>query len=123
MQDRSPPARRNHLQRTAGPYIWVRSAGLVLTRKLPVDPSEPTSRGTVLAAAKGQKRSAQPWRDVRQLPPSIDDMSGCYVLPLRPQRKSLAYPLNFSARTHIMVGRGTVAAALVSPNGHERIQR
>jgi hypothetical protein len=23
MQDRSPPARRNHLQRTAGPYIWV----------------------------------------------------------------------------------------------------
>jgi hypothetical protein len=25
MQDRSPPARRNHLQRTAGPYIRVRS--------------------------------------------------------------------------------------------------
>jgi hypothetical protein len=24
MQDRSPPARRNHLQRTAGPYIWVK---------------------------------------------------------------------------------------------------
>jgi hypothetical protein len=23
MQDRSPPARRNHLQRTAGPYMWV----------------------------------------------------------------------------------------------------
>jgi len=23
MQDRSPPARRNHLQRTAGPYIRV----------------------------------------------------------------------------------------------------
>jgi hypothetical protein len=23
MQDRSPPARRNHLQRTAGPYIQV----------------------------------------------------------------------------------------------------
>src|SRR6476646_4335990 len=25
MQDRSPPARRNHLQRTAGPYIGVTS--------------------------------------------------------------------------------------------------
>src|ERR1700732_2720538 len=24
MQDRSLPARRNHLQRTAGPYIWVK---------------------------------------------------------------------------------------------------
>src|SRR6266478_3108323 len=24
MQDRSPPARRNHLQRTAGPYIRVK---------------------------------------------------------------------------------------------------
>jgi hypothetical protein len=24
MQDRSPPARRNHLQRTAGPYSWVK---------------------------------------------------------------------------------------------------
>src|SRR6202048_5455991 len=23
MQDRSPPARRNHLQRAAGPYSWV----------------------------------------------------------------------------------------------------
>jgi hypothetical protein len=23
MQDRSPPARRNHLQRTAGPYVGV----------------------------------------------------------------------------------------------------
>src|SRR5258708_25462602 len=25
MRDRSPPARRNHLQRTAGPYIWVKT--------------------------------------------------------------------------------------------------
>src|SRR6266704_2185894 len=25
MQDRSPPARRNHLQRAAGPYIWVKA--------------------------------------------------------------------------------------------------
>src|SRR5260370_21772308 len=25
MQDRSPPARRIHLQRTAGPYMWVKS--------------------------------------------------------------------------------------------------
>src|ERR1700675_155809 len=25
MQDRSPPARRNHLQRAAGPYMWVKS--------------------------------------------------------------------------------------------------
>src|SRR3954454_10247926 len=24
MQDRSPPAWRNHLQRTAGPYMWVK---------------------------------------------------------------------------------------------------
>src|SRR6266478_3446063 len=24
MQDRSPPVRRNHLQRTAGPYMWVK---------------------------------------------------------------------------------------------------
>src|SRR5213075_3590194 len=27
MQDRSPPARRSLLRRTAGPYIWVRSGG------------------------------------------------------------------------------------------------
>jgi hypothetical protein len=27
MQDRSPPARRNHLQRTAGPYIRVNRVG------------------------------------------------------------------------------------------------
>jgi len=25
MQDRSPPARQSLLQRTAGPYIWVKS--------------------------------------------------------------------------------------------------
>src|SRR3979409_2573964 len=25
MRDRSPPARRNHLQRTAGPYSWVKN--------------------------------------------------------------------------------------------------
>src|ERR1700731_5480325 len=28
MQDRLLPARRNHLQRTAGPYMWVKSAVL-----------------------------------------------------------------------------------------------
>src|SRR6266478_7164548 len=28
MQDRLPPDRRNLLQRTAGPYIWVKAAGL-----------------------------------------------------------------------------------------------
>jgi hypothetical protein len=44
------------------------------------------------------------WRDVRQPPPSIADMSGCYVLLLRPQRKSLAYPPNFSARTSLWAG-------------------
>src|SRR6266851_4497867 len=36
MQDRSTPARRKHLQRTAGPYIWVnglnRSRGRALRR-------------------------------------------------------------------------------------------
>jgi hypothetical protein len=40
MQDRSPPARRNLLQRTAGPYIGVKSAGLTPHRPLPVYPNQ-----------------------------------------------------------------------------------
>jgi hypothetical protein len=38
MQDRSPPARRNHLQRAAGPYIRVNRVGLTVDRVLPVPP-------------------------------------------------------------------------------------
>ena len=34
MQDRSPPTRRNHLQRTAGPYIRVNHDGLAVCRPL-----------------------------------------------------------------------------------------
>src|SRR5947207_9499155 len=34
MQDSSPPARRNHLQRTAGPYIRVNRVILVVGRLL-----------------------------------------------------------------------------------------
>ena len=34
MQDRSPPARRNHLQRTAGPYIG--SSGVIESQLYPV---------------------------------------------------------------------------------------
>jgi len=46
MQDHSPPARRNHLQRTAGPYTWVTSdkthiehneSALTLTADMPAD--------------------------------------------------------------------------------------
>jgi hypothetical protein len=38
MQDRSPPARRNHLQRTVGPYIRVNRARLTCRQSLPVFP-------------------------------------------------------------------------------------
>jgi hypothetical protein len=34
MQDRLPPARRNHLQRTAGPYIRVNRLGLTASEPL-----------------------------------------------------------------------------------------
>src|SRR3954465_13632900 len=43
MQDRSPPARRNHLQRTAGPYIRVNRVGLASRPLLPVYPEQRTS--------------------------------------------------------------------------------
>src|SRR5467141_267224 len=42
MQDRSPPARRNHLQRTAGPYIRVNLVILTVGRPLPVYPYKQT---------------------------------------------------------------------------------
>src|SRR6266566_3769959 len=40
MRDRSPPARRNHLQRTAGPYIRVNLVVLTLRRSFPVFPEK-----------------------------------------------------------------------------------
>jgi hypothetical protein len=43
MQDRSPPARRNHLQRTAGPYIGVKNgsvATFAINGKSGSDPSD-----------------------------------------------------------------------------------
>jgi hypothetical protein len=44
MQDRSLPARRNHLQRTAGPYIWVNNGPDGPETPLPLYPNERTSR-------------------------------------------------------------------------------
>src|SRR5258708_24941692 len=44
MQDRSPPARRNHLQRTAGPYIRVKTGGRDGAIRFPVYPRQPTCR-------------------------------------------------------------------------------
>src|SRR6266850_6597384 len=38
MQDRSPPARRNHLQRTAGPYIGSKSEELTMSTCFPLCP-------------------------------------------------------------------------------------
>src|SRR6266481_10081707 len=43
MQDRSPPARRNHLQRTAGPYIWVKNGSARVRAARPFYPQEQTS--------------------------------------------------------------------------------
>ena len=49
MQDRSPPARRRLLQRTAGPYIWVNFEGvsdrtqLKVGTKMTVQYQEPQS--------------------------------------------------------------------------------
>src|ERR1700730_8520718 len=37
------PARQNLLQRTAGPYMWVKSAVLGVARSLPVYPDQRTS--------------------------------------------------------------------------------
>jgi hypothetical protein len=47
MQDRSPPARRNHLQRAAGPYIRVNRATLTVRPLLQVFPYEQTSATSV----------------------------------------------------------------------------
>jgi hypothetical protein len=43
MQDRSPPARQNHLQRTAGPYIWVIASAVCV----PVTSGLPRSTDTM----------------------------------------------------------------------------
>src|SRR6266702_6834525 len=43
MQDRSPPVRRNHLQRAAGPYMRVNRVGLTLNQPLPVHSDQRTS--------------------------------------------------------------------------------
>src|SRR5438309_9380508 len=53
LQDRSPPARRNHLQRTAGPYIRVKSVGPALSRALPVHPGERTYSVSAATSQKG----------------------------------------------------------------------
>src|SRR4029077_4917945 len=47
MQDHSPPARRNHLQRTAGPYIWVNLDILAVGQPRPSYPQPQTYRCTV----------------------------------------------------------------------------
>ena len=54
MQDRSPPARRNHLRRTAGPYIRVIRVTLTVRRLLPVFPYEQTSIASVGMSQKCQ---------------------------------------------------------------------
>ena len=38
LEDRSPPARRNHLQRTAGPYIGSKSEELTMSTCFPLCP-------------------------------------------------------------------------------------
>jgi hypothetical protein len=43
MQDRSPPARRNHLQRTVGPYMRVKNGSDRAKTACPLYPHEPTS--------------------------------------------------------------------------------
>jgi len=56
MQDRSPPARRNHLQRTAGPYIWVNRVTLTLRRSLPLYPDKQTFSESVGMSQRCQRR-------------------------------------------------------------------
>ena len=52
MQDRSPPARRNHLQRTAGPYIWVIRFILTVRPRLPLYPDNRTSSASAASSQK-----------------------------------------------------------------------
>jgi hypothetical protein len=56
MQDRSPPARRNHLQRTAGPYIRVNRVTLTLRRSLPLYPDKQTFSESVGMSQRCQRR-------------------------------------------------------------------
>ena len=58
MQDRSPPARRNHLQRTAGPYIWVKSGPLRVLARCPLYPDEQTSASASIRSEKCQERKS-----------------------------------------------------------------
>src|ERR1700675_538919 len=46
MQDRSPPARRIHLQRTAGPYSWVNLDLTGMSARRPVYPPTATELRT-----------------------------------------------------------------------------
>src|SRR6202162_3293609 len=57
MQDRSPPARRNHLQRAAGPYMWVNRVVLTTDQPLPVYPDQRTSPDQPLWSVSCQTRT------------------------------------------------------------------
>jgi hypothetical protein len=56
MQDRSPPARRNHLQRTAGPYIGSKCEYLDVRKSRPLRPTERTSISGDITPAMDQER-------------------------------------------------------------------
>src|SRR5258708_21392074 len=62
MQDRSPPARRNRLQRTVGPYIWVKLGSGSASTLLLLCPNERTSRDTVTESFGAKMGSRAYWQ-------------------------------------------------------------
>src|ERR1700738_2700963 len=75
MQDRSLPARRNHLQRTAGPYMWVKSYVLTLGLPLPLYPDQRTSSDRFGWSGSCQQRTYAPRQTASVAISVVDDFS------------------------------------------------
>src|ERR1700735_331658 len=65
MQDRSPPARRKLLQRTAGPYKWVTNGHRVTSASGPLHPQKRTSTGATSMSGLGQSPTSRQRRSQR----------------------------------------------------------
>src|ERR1700687_602844 len=59
MQDRSPPARRNHLQRAAGPYMWVKLRSGAAFVKSPFDLTQRTGQKNHDKGKQGDPRRSR----------------------------------------------------------------
>src|SRR5205814_1939748 len=64
MQDRSPPARRSLLRRTAGPYIGVNHAAFTTAASRALFPRLPTWERTSICDAVGHVWTAPGWQEL-----------------------------------------------------------